>query len=215
MTPKKIFRTVVLCAMFLVPACKCVDSCEIAKWKWGDFPVTNVCPLNKFPSPINPTLGIAAETKAINSWNKSLSVAPFVIDKKNGYPILKATSKHPKFAEYCELMKLGDGRKGQNFGHVFAWTDIKGRPGQWDIKTYVCLEKFYAAIKLMNTPAAQRAKIIGLYGFIKHELGHHLMGPNHSRTYAELMSKQQQNNSIHYHTKALIEETVIKQCKTK
>lgn len=215
MVLKKIFRAVVICFMFLIPACKCVDKGEIASWKWAGFPVAGICPVNKFPVPVNPTLDHPAELAAIRSLNKSFSVPVLVIDKKNGIPILVATSKHPKYKEHCEPLKLGDGRGAQEFGHIFSWTEFRGSPGKWDIKIYICLEKFNKGIKLMQTPIAQRAKEIGLYGYIKHELGHLLIGPGHPRAYAELMSKSQRINALHYHTKTLIEETVIKQCKAK
>ena len=193
--------------------CNCSDENEIKNWSWGGVQLNNQCPVNKLPIEINPASSLREATeKAIDAWNKEFDTKLFIITQ-TGYPVKEATSDLDYFYK-CEPIKLGDGANpGQNFKHVMAWTEFEGTLGAWDMKTFVCLEKYNKGVKLMNTPAAQRIKYLGLYGIIKHELGHYLIGPDHPKAFAELMSEDQEINAIHFHTKQIVLKTVVEVCK--
>jgi hypothetical protein len=200
---------VVACLILFTGINDVVDDKEINNWAWGDFKLAGTCPVAKFPIPVNPK--IKEEKEVVGFWNKALSKPVFVV-KEGGISTRIATSKHPKFTEYCELVKLGDGsRAEQNWPHTFAWTDFTGRLKRWKIWVYICLEKYHKAIKMMNTPISTKVKLLGLKGLLMHEYGHLLIGPGHPK-YADLMSPAQSLTRLHVHTRALIEKTLIEPC---
>lgn len=206
-------KRVVFALFFVAMVLSCEVPLDPAHWSWGDHTLHGICPVNELPLRVSPEYEIRPIVEeAIDVWNEKLGYPAFVIDQA-GYPFLVAKETHYKYARICQPVLLGDGtNRGQEWGHSYAWTDFYGNIGSWQISSHLCLKKFLDAKVLMQTKAADAAKRIGLFGFILHELGHYLIGPNHP-AWGDLMGSNQRNNVIHPQTISLIRETVIKPCK--
>lgn len=207
----------ILSFLFLLSlcSCECKDQNEIDNWTWGPHSIKGICPLNECPVKIWPEVAQEEVKKAIAAINKDVGATVLQIHEL-GFPVREADPMVIGYHRYCDPVKIHDGSDpGTQFPHSYGWNLFTGKPGKWNIIIYMCLKKHKDAIGLMSTPAGQRAKEVGLYGYIKHELVHPLIGPNHPKSYAQLMSKNQRITEMHYHTKELIRQTIISRCNCK
>jgi len=206
-----------LATMFLLClcSCECKDQKEIDNWTWGPHSIKGICPLNECPIKIWPEVAIEETKMAIDAVNNDVGKTVLQLHEL-GFPVRKATPLVVGYHRYCDPVRLHDGlERGTKFPHSYGWTHFEGKPGKWKVIIYLCIEKYYNAIELMNTPAAQLAKEVSLYGYIKHELVHPLIGPGHPSSYAQLMSKNQRITAMHHHTKELIRQTILSRCNCK
>jgi hypothetical protein len=197
-----VFLLLVLCMIF-----SCGEHHTDPKiWMWNDYQIYGICPVKEFPIKLTPAEELHSTTiEALNIWTSGLSRTYFVI-AENGNPVLVATPDHYKYKQHCEPVRLGDGNeRGQEFGHTFGWTDFYGSPGNFNVVTYICLEKYNKAIKLMYSGVAERARRIGLVGIVAHEIGHHLLGSGHPKE-ADLMGETQEFTNLCNDTINLITE---------
>lgn len=206
----------IMIVMTVVLNCKCVDKQEIKNWEWAGEKLDGRCPHKAYPIPVTFETDAVDGRKAMASWHKDLGEKVFVENAKGIRFVIATKSNTTHYDENCSPVLTGDGGyAGQSFDHRWAWTEFLGTVGNFNLKVFICLKKYKDAIKLMNTPTANKIKAIGLYGIFKRELGRLLIGPGTPRWYGELMARHQQNNHPTYHTLTLIRETVINPCKRK
>jgi len=217
---------IILTTMFLLslPACKCQN--EIDNWKWGNKKIYKACPVKQFPIPVWPTrnaeekkagakidpLILAAVKDVRTGYKKDFNREMFVLNK-TGIPIMRAPKNHPNWKKICRYqVNLYDGSGTQMFAHRFMWTDWAGTIGDWKLTTYICLEKYKNALKLMKTPAATRVKRLRLKGLLRRQFVHYLIGPNTPQWHRQLTADNFTITALSAQTKELIQQTVINRC---
>lgn len=127
-----------------------------------------------------------------------------------------APKSQQKFSKSCELMKLGK----STFVDIMtmAWMEYmtvdRGGKKIWTGgRISFCIEKYEQGRRLMATPAAQKVRIMGAYGFFLHELGHALIGRDHVKLYGEIMRKAPGNHAFSYQLQELLRQRVVGPCR--
>lgn len=186
-------------------ACDCIDQKEIDGWKWGDAVVGKKC-MMPIPVRVKPIVEYDLVEKMSLEINLDIGFRLLEVSRSSGIPIRDADGDS-SFPYYCDPLKIGD-----TFGGFWGWARFEGSPGKYDATVFLCLSKMRAARYLYGTPAADDFRKIKMAGIIKHELVHLLIGPNHP-SLGELMGSPQRSTHLSAHTKALIRQKVIGNCR--
>lgn len=224
MTKKDKVRYIALGAMTLVGVVAIVlslvlsegyDQSEIDNMKWLGYSLKEdgkrICPVEHFPIPVNPTLKVEEEIRAIDTWNKRIGKTVLTIDPVNGYKIRKSIKGRSKHTLYClDPVRIGDGKeRGQEFLHHYEYVEIVGFPKHWSFTINVCLDKYREARK--NNLIKKNI----LYRTLLHAVGHLLFADNHSTTYAGIMSSRPNTTIITEHERQVVLQTLVEPCSKK